>query len=430
MTSSTGWDSRPFRGIVLVVLVGLMLPSYAMADYRSSYRDGIQALDRRQWAAVVQHMRQAIAEQPQAGEQLKIYGLRFESYVPHYYLAMALHELDDCAGAIPAWSTALEQGALSTAQRRDVAQRKSSCPQDVSKPPPPDPPPAEPAIDPAELRRAEEQAAAALTVAEVQFDGASRLRQAAAFAELWRREPGLLQQISAAELNLGNARRAIAEARGAGDLAALGRAAELARDVERAVVELQEQIERRAAELSEEAEFARRRQSLRSQLAATAAEGRQLLATGGAEDPRLSARRIALQVVLGEIETVNERSGEAELRQRQERLGVALRSLSSAIDDLPEPVADPVLPPAAAEVLPTELRAAATAFFEAEYRRVLELLPAPSFRSTRARATAHLLRAAAAFALHRQGSAKQEVFRQAATEPGSAVCNRPLSRSE
>ena len=72
-----------------ILLVTLGAASAAHADYKDSYRKGIEAMDRKRWGDVVKHMSEAIADNPNEGERVKLYGLRFKTYFPHFHLGAA-----------------------------------------------------------------------------------------------------------------------------------------------------------------------------------------------------------------------------------------------------------------------------------------------------------------------------------------------------
>ncbi len=77
------------------------------ADARASYRQGLEELERGAWQAAAESLREAIAERPEESVGA------FRSYLPHYYLGLALSEAGDCQGALAAWSESERQGEVS-----------------------------------------------------------------------------------------------------------------------------------------------------------------------------------------------------------------------------------------------------------------------------------------------------------------------------
>ena len=102
------------RSILAGALPWALLASatLARADYQNAYKKGLDAVQRRAWADAAREMRAALGEQPTEGEQIKLYGMRFETYLPHYYLGLAHFGAGDCSQALRAWSDSESQGAV------------------------------------------------------------------------------------------------------------------------------------------------------------------------------------------------------------------------------------------------------------------------------------------------------------------------------
>jgi len=136
--------ARPTARRAAAVLFGLALvPSAAGADYKETYRKAVEAVDRKRWPEVARLMREAIAENPREGERVKLYGLRFEAYVPHFYLGLALLNTGDCAGAVAAFDASEAAGAIrSTPRYAELLDGRKTCAARVARAP--SPPPAAP----------------------------------------------------------------------------------------------------------------------------------------------------------------------------------------------------------------------------------------------------------------------------------------------
>ena len=143
--------ARAVAGRAAAVLFGLvLLASPARADYKETYRKGIEAVDRKRWPEVARLMREAVAENPREGERIKLYGLRFEAYVPHFYLGLALVNTGDCAGAVQAFDASEAAGAIrGTPRYAELLDGRKACAARVARAatPPPAPAPA-PATQP------------------------------------------------------------------------------------------------------------------------------------------------------------------------------------------------------------------------------------------------------------------------------------------
>lgn len=206
------------------------LAGSAWADYKESYRKGMDAVDRGNWPEVARRMREAQAEQSKEGEKLKLYGMRFESYLPSYYLGVALLNGGDCQGALLAFAASESQGAVQKSdQAKLLVKHKATCQAKVGQVKPPEPPPsAKPAGPDPQVASAQRTAEAALSSAEEQAREVAALSSDPALAAKWGQDAGLAQaQKQAADL-LANARAALDAGRRTLDLAQLTEANDLA----------------------------------------------------------------------------------------------------------------------------------------------------------------------------------------------------------
>ncbi len=140
----------------------LIAPVPALADYQDSYRKGMEAVDKANWKDVARYMRQAVGEQAKEGGRVKLYGMRFEEYLPSYHLGHALFQAGDCGGALAAWAASEGHGVIQKSKEYKVlTKNKGTCLTRVAQAKPVEKAPSGP--DPAELakqRAAEESAAA------------------------------------------------------------------------------------------------------------------------------------------------------------------------------------------------------------------------------------------------------------------------------
>jgi len=57
-------------------------------------------------------MQDALKAAPEDGKPVRIYGNRYQRYLPHYYEGLALYNLKDCRGALEQWDLSLKAGAV------------------------------------------------------------------------------------------------------------------------------------------------------------------------------------------------------------------------------------------------------------------------------------------------------------------------------
>ncbi len=211
------------RKRVLLLLAGvgwLSLSIGVLADYKSDFRDGVRAMNQRDFPAAIRRFRRAIRDQPRdSGELLNISGTAdAEPYLPHALLGLALYQSTGrCEEALPEWQISRSQNApegLLKSQAGALAKAMNAC----------TPPVPESAALKAALSRADKAIA----------DAVDAQRKVADLS----RNPALRQQFSSngtlardqarADTELAGARRTLDDARKTSDLKGVGRAQEAA----------------------------------------------------------------------------------------------------------------------------------------------------------------------------------------------------------
>lgn len=81
-------------------------PAFAQGNFREAYARGKEAAANSRWSEVEARMREAIAAEPTPQARVRIYGMRFEPYVPQYFLGLAAYRQGNCAEAQRQWSHA------------------------------------------------------------------------------------------------------------------------------------------------------------------------------------------------------------------------------------------------------------------------------------------------------------------------------------
>lgn len=119
------------RASLLAILCLAALTPSLYADYQTSFRNGITAMDRRKWAEAASGMRSAIAENPtESSRKIFIYGTRYVEYTPHFFLGVALSNANKCGEAVTALETSEQQGVIQrTANYRELKRIVTVCAQ-------------------------------------------------------------------------------------------------------------------------------------------------------------------------------------------------------------------------------------------------------------------------------------------------------------
>ncbi len=415
------------RALVLPTLVALLLGAATTvhADFKESYRAGIEAVDAEDWDAVVRHMQAAIADRSSAGTKVNIYGMRFVPYMPYYHLGLAQYKLQNCEATVEALEQSLAEGVVQ--EDRDRLTRLESMLSDcrgvlASRAPPTPNPAVVTAVDDAET--AVQRAESALGQLQRQIASPDP-------ATVWRANADLRRQSSTAEQAIADARRLLAEGREQGSLEQLTQARDEAAGATRTLQSLSSEVRRLAnveRQRREEEERRRleaeRRQRLIEEIQRLRQDGQSVLdasenVSGGALAGRVTALTGTLETAAGdladapleELETLRDRLArsitevESEIARVQSLPTPTPRPSPTATPRpaLPTPTAPaerPTVPPAE-DGVPALLRDGAAAFLAARYENAVDLLQQVDAATPRQRLAQHVLLAAAQFALSR-----------------------------
>jgi hypothetical protein len=115
----------------------------ASGDFKTSFADGIRALDQKRWRDAERAFRAALREQPDdTGARIVINGMITKPYVPTYYLGIALYGAGDCGGALEAWRQPERlKRLLPGDDARTLDRSRQDCEQRMARLNPPPPPP-------------------------------------------------------------------------------------------------------------------------------------------------------------------------------------------------------------------------------------------------------------------------------------------------
>jgi hypothetical protein len=197
------------------------LSTPATADAVESYRRGLDAIERENWAKAIDRLGEAIAENPKAGRRVKIYGMRYERYLPYFHLGLALYHRGDCPAALDAWSKSEKQGAIKKDKRhRILLKSRESCSARMKAATPR----AAPTTDPSALARAAARAKTGIERARDAESAVKTLRESPDFAAYWRGDDAATQTIQNAATQLSSARRLLERGRAASNVSLLDQA--------------------------------------------------------------------------------------------------------------------------------------------------------------------------------------------------------------
>ena len=369
----------------------LLAPGDAAAEWKEAHKLGVAAVNAGRWEDAERFFRAAVAERP--AEKVN----RLRTYLPHYYLGVALAERGDCRSALESFAESTRQGQIEKADKQaaDLNRREERCRNHLRQ--------IEAAA--AEVEKLLEQVTEAA-------DSLATLSRTAELAAVWDAgEPSFSSRQSGADSQLEEARRLLREGRDRFDLDRLDRAKTLATQSMSAVEACVAAARARLGELNTATAGAL------EQVQETEQSARRVLRS--ISDLAPYPRQLGLKAATVErtLELIVERkagAGANELEVLREELTVALTALRRA-----------------ARRPPKKLNQAAEAFFGGELETALELLRDVDFsRDLRARSHACLLRAASRHALWvLDGERDEELVALAARDLTACEATKPPAPS-
>jgi len=429
---------RTRAGIVLLVAMAVTPPA-VFADYRDSFAEGIKAFDRQNWEDVRRFMSEAIAQQSVEGGRVRIYGTRFRTYIPYFYLGIAHYNLGNCEAALEAWKKSDGQGVIAgeSAEYGQMKQLVEDCRSRIVVPKPkPDipipvpkkietPPPETPKIDSAQFDAAFRRASLAINSATKTYERLKKIRTDQEARSILDSDRSLSTAWSEAESLLTRAQSVLEESRKGADttdLQQLAEAEKLASDASRrfdkfsvdltarldamrdestrGLKEREQALERRRLELSKLQTAVRD-----ARIAAGRTEG---LRNPTSEIPRLNG---SLEELLSHSRTLDANTPIEELVRTRLQIEQLTVSLNRAVDQLPPDESSP-----RKAAVPVSLLAAARSYFQGDYRTTVSILEPESFDTNRSRAYAELFLAAARYALYVLDGERDEDLRKRARD--------------
>lgn len=128
------------------MLAALLAASPVLSDYKDSYSRGLEAAKDGDWVTVRQRMQEAIQDNPTAAPRVRLYGQRWEPYVPQFYLGLAAFKQGDCTTALAQWRSAANSSVITGVPNLKAEQDRgaAACDTRVAQQPKPEPPKSEP----------------------------------------------------------------------------------------------------------------------------------------------------------------------------------------------------------------------------------------------------------------------------------------------
>ncbi len=365
------------QGILWVLILLVLVPSVAMANYWDDFKKAREAVEAKRWQEAEKLLRSAINDEPEP--KRRPLGAR---YTPYYYLGVVLQERGDCRGALEAWKTSEQFGIVkpNSDESSDRAKRKARCEQDV-----------------ADARTAKTEVDQTVNRGRSALDTVDGLSRRPALTDVWSTgSPSFAGRRQEAAALLDGASNKAAQGDRSLDMDLLAAAR---RDADQAIRAL-EQLASDAESLLGEAHAARGEAARK--LDAARQEAEQALSAVSDLDPfppRLDRGVKDLKRKLDQVDQRRMDADQAELENLTESLKKSTRTLRSRS----------ARPPRA-------LTEAVQAFLDHEFQSALDLLESSTFKNDRARYHASLLRAACYHGLFVVGGMQDPTLQSAAKE--------------
>ena len=362
-----------------LLLILVMVPGIALARFQDDYSEGKEAIEDGNWDKALASLRAAIAQNPTSAERVRIYGMRFEPYVPHYYIGRALFEKGDCAGALEAWNTAESQGPIrSLDEYTDLQRYRGICESQV--------------VDVTAIAESAGNDIQALDDAVADLE---RVKNQTLLAPVWAQESGWQRALNDGKAAVSSLQRELRAAVAAKDADAIESVARQSNALRQQVMEAsgaagQRLTQLRAAEEQRMAEAERQAES-RRELLQTISGARGVLDD---EAPDAASQRIRQELasLVQRSDSLGNNASVSDLNQASRNINAKIREFRQAVQTF-----EAQQQAIARRTPPATLKRIAEAYFNGDYDRTVELADPRSFSDERERIQAYLFRAAANF---------------------------------
>jgi len=120
------YRSISIQGITLIL--GLVFSIFVHADFKRDYGSGVRDYTKGDYADAIEALQKAIDEESKSQEKVRIYGMRYEPYIPYFYLGQAKFKNGDCTGALAAWKEAMAQSVIQNQEQfAEMQANMASC---------------------------------------------------------------------------------------------------------------------------------------------------------------------------------------------------------------------------------------------------------------------------------------------------------------
>lgn len=98
--------------VIICALLVVFFAATAEAEFKRNYTLAKKSFEDEDYAKAIDKFQDAIKDNPSSAARVKIYGMRYDSYIPHYFLGESYFRQNDCASAMAAWEKSLQAGVI------------------------------------------------------------------------------------------------------------------------------------------------------------------------------------------------------------------------------------------------------------------------------------------------------------------------------
>lgn len=116
-----------YSGCRWLVLLALTAASPAWAALGKDYDRAILNIEREHYDKAIPLLKEVISEVPASLPRIRLYGMRFAPYTPHYFLGLAYYQLGQCDQALASWANEARFKVLSDENANIMARGRVDC---------------------------------------------------------------------------------------------------------------------------------------------------------------------------------------------------------------------------------------------------------------------------------------------------------------
>ena len=122
-----GHMGRSYCGCRWLILLTLTAASPAWALLGKDYDIAILNIERERYDKAIPLLEEVISEVPASLPRIRLYGMRFAPYTPHYFLGLAHYRLGRCDKALASWANEARFKVLSGENASIMARGRADC---------------------------------------------------------------------------------------------------------------------------------------------------------------------------------------------------------------------------------------------------------------------------------------------------------------